>query len=285
MPESAERPPDYVMRLMAAAAKANRADPLLRGRLIELPASGEVMITGDLHGHLANFKRIVRLADLPRHPQRHLILQEVLHSMYDDTPDRSYQLLEEVAIFKTVCPRQVHILLGNHDIAELHGLDIMKKGRSVLKAFDTVLEEAYQFNKDVIRKAYAGFLRSLPWAAATTTGLFVCHSIPDGKYLDLFSRRLFTEAGDDDDLGKGSPAFRLTWGRDISRANAEAFAGLVGADLLITGHHPCREGHTEPNSHHIIIDSKDAHGAYMILPLDKKLTQAEIVSRIRFLNF
>jgi len=272
------------MRLMAAAAKANQSDPFLRGRLIELPSNGQVMITGDLHGHMANFKRIVRIADLPHHPDRHVILQEALHAMYDDTPDRSYQLLEEVAIFKTVYPARVHILLGNHDIAELYGLDIMKKGRSVLRAFDTVLEEAYQFNKDVIRKAYAGFLRSLPWAAATPTGLFICHSLPDAKYRELFSRELFTQAAGDD-LGKGSPAFRLTWGRDISRANAAAFAGLVGADLLITGHHPCRQGHTEPNPHHIILDSKDAYGVYVILPLDRKLAQAEIVSRIRFLNF
>jgi len=285
MAEPPPRPPDYVMRLMAAAAKASQADPCLKGRLIELPPTGDVMITGDLHGHVANFKRIVKIADLPRHPSRHLILQEVLHAMYDDTPDRSYQLLEEVAIFKTVCPKQVHILLGNHDIAELYGLDIMKKGRSVLKAFDAVLGEAYQFNKDVIRRAYAQFLRSLPWAAATASGLFVCHSIPDGRYHDLFSRQLFTQARPEEDLGKGSPAFRLTWGRDISRASAESFAATVRADLIVTGHHPCRQGHTEPNPRHIIIDSKDAHGAYVILPLDCKLTQREVVSRIRYLNF
>ena len=205
--------------------------------------------------------------------------------MYDDTPDRSYQLLEEAAIFKTVYPSQVHILLGNHDIAELFALDIMKKGRSVLRAFDTALEEAYQFNKDVIRKAYAQFYRSLPWAATTPTGLFICHSVPDGKYGEVFSRQLFTQTGPDADLGKGSPAFRLTWGRDISRAAAAAFAQRVGADLIITGHHPCRQGHSEPNPHHIILDSKDAYGACVVLPLDRKLTQQEIVSRIRFLNF
>jgi hypothetical protein len=285
MAEPAPRPPDYVMKLMATAARLNESDGCLRGRLIELRAAGDLMLTGDLHGNLANFRSIVRIADLPHHPHRHLVLQELLHAMYSDTPDRSYQLLEEAAIFKTVYPAQVHILLGNHDIAELYGLPIMKKGRSVLAVFDAALEEAYQFNKDVIRRAYAQFLRSLPWAVATANGLFVCHSLPDGKYVEKFSRGLFTSAGPATELGRETPAFRLTWGRDIARATAAAFAKRMGADLLITGHHPCRQGHTEPTPHHIILDSKDAYGAYAIVPLDRKLTQAEVVSRIRFLNF
>lgn len=284
MPEET-RPPDYVMTLMTRAAQANRADPFLRGRLIELPPTGDALIAGDLHGHIPNFRRIVKLADLPRHPDRHVILQELLHAMYDDTPDHSFQLLEEAAIYKTVYPRQVHIILANHDIAELYRLDIMKKGRSVLRAFDTALEEAYQFNKDVIRQAYGRFLRSLPWAAAAPNGVFICHSIPDGKDLEAFSRGLFTTAGPDEDMNKGSPAFHLTWGRDVSKPTAGEFARRVGARVVITGHHPCREGHTEPTPWHIILDSKDAYGAFLLMPLDRAPTQADLVRRIRFLNF
>jgi len=285
MAEPAPRPPDYVMQLMARAATLNEQDPLRRGRLIELPEAGDVMFTGDLHGNMANFQRIVRLADLPHHPQRHLILQEVLHAMYSDTADHSYRLLEEVAIYKTVCPAQVHILLGNHDLSELYGLEIMKQGRSVLRAFDAALEEAYQFNKDVVRKAYNRFLRSFPWAAATRTGLFFCHSLPDARYVDQFSRELFTEASPDMDMGRGTPAFHLAWGRDLSSGVTTEFAQRLGADLIVTGHHPCRRGHTEPNPRLVILDSKDAHGAYVILPLDRKLTQAEVVARVKFLNF
>ena len=284
MAEPAPRPPDYVMQLMAKAATACQQDPLLRGRLIELPNTGDVMITGDLHGNISNFRRITRIADLPRHPHRHVVLQELLHAMYVDAPDRSYQLVEEVAIFKNVYPAQVHILLGNHDIAELYGLEIMKQGRSVLRVFDAALQEAYQFNKDVVRKAYLRFLRALPWAAAAPNGIFICHSLPDAKYVELFSRQFFTDAGPDADMGRDSPAFHLTWGRDLSGEVTAAFAQRVGAELVITGHHPCRHGHSEPNPRLIVIDSKDAHGAYAILPLDCKLSQAEVVSRIKFLN-
>lgn len=285
MAEPPARPADYVVTLMARAAAMNEEAACLTGRLVELPDEGDLMVTGDLHGNLANFRRIIRIADLPHHPQRHLILQELLHSTYRDTPDRSYQLLEEAAILKTVYPRQVHILLGNHDIAELCGLETLKQGRSVLKAFDAALEEAYHFNKDVVRRAYNRFLSSMPWAAATAQGLFLCHSLPDAQYVGLFSREFFTQAGPHEDMGRGSAVFHLTWGRDLSAALTREFARRVGASLIITGHHPCREGHTEPNPGLIVIDSKDAHGAYAILPLGRPLTQAEAVERIRYLNF
>ena len=285
MAESPARPADYVMRLMADAAKAVAANPFRRGNLIELPAQGDVVITGDLHGHLHNFRRIVKAADLPGHPRRHLVLQELLHAMYTDTPDRSHELLEEVAILKNVYPARVHLILANHDLAELLGLDVLKKGRSVLRAFAEAIEEAYSFNKDVVRKAYLRFLRSLPWAAATATGLFICHSVPPQKHLGLFSRQLFTEPDADAELSKTSPAFYLTWGRDLTGATAADFARRVGASLIITGHHPCRNGHAQPNPHTVILDSKDANGAYVVLPLDQPVSQDDVLARIRHLNF
>lgn len=285
MPEAPLRPADYVVQLMAKAATLNQRDPLLRGRLIELPTDGDVMITGDLHGNVSNFHRITRIADLPRHRKRHVLLQEVLHTMYLDTPDRSFQLLEEVAIYRSVYPSQVHILLSNHDLAELYGLEIMKQGRSTIRVFDAALKEAYQFNADVVRRAYNAFLRSLPWAAATQSGIFICHSVPDSKHLDDFSRELFTQPNPEPNMDRGSPIFRLVWGRDLSPHATAEFARRVGAKLVITGHHPCREGHTEPNPQLIILDSKDARGAYVILPLDEDHSQADIVARIRFLNF
>ena len=284
MPEPGPRPVDYVMDLMARAAALNQSDKCLHGRLLDLPRQGDLMVTGDLHGNLSNFRRITQVADLPNRPERHVILQELLHSMYADTPDRSYQLLEEVAVYKSVYPAQVHIILGNHDIAELYGLEIMKQGRSVLKAFDNELHEAYQSNKDVVRNAYIKFLRSFPWAAVTPTGIVICHSIPDGKYVGSFSRKLFTDAGPDAEMGRDSPAFRLTWGRDISRPTTAHFAQAMDAYLIICGHHPCREGHTEPSPHLIILDSKDAHGAYVTIPLGEVLSLRQIVARIKFLN-
>ncbi|NQT87082.1 metallophosphoesterase [bacterium] len=285
MAASTAREPDYVIRLMQDAARANLQDPCRRGNLIELPAEGDALLAGDLHGNSANFRRLVKMADLSGRPNRHLVLQELLHSMYQDTPDHSHVLIEEAAVLKNLYPRQVHIILANHDQAELYGLDIMKRGRSVLRAFAEGLEEAYAFNKDVIREAYAKFLRTLPWAAATPHGIFMSHSMPNRQYVDLFSRELFTQGSPDDDTGKESPAYRLTWGRDLEASTARKFLDRVGADLLVTGHHPVRNGYVTPSPHHIILDCKDAHGACALIPLDRELALEDVVERIHHLNF
>jgi hypothetical protein len=270
---------------MADAARANLEDPCRRGNLVELPSEGDVLVAGDLHGNSANFRRLVQIADLPAHPRRHLILQELLHSMYQDTPDHSHVLVEEAAVLKNLYPQQVHIILANHDQAELYGMDILKRGRSVLRAFAEGLEETYGFNTDVIRTAYGQFLRTLPWAAATQHGLFISHSLPDRRYVGLFSRELFTEGSPDDDMGKESPAYRLTWGRDLEAATAKGFLDRVGATLLITGHHPVRNGYVSPSPYHIILDCKDAHGACALLPLDRELSLEDVVRHIHNLNF
>ena len=110
---------DRTIPLIMSAAQANRTDPFRSGFLIHLPAEGELLVTGDLHGNGGNLQRILQIADLGRCPQRHLVLQELVHEVesVDDTC-RSYRLVEIAAQLKCAYPNQVHILLGNHEMAE-----------------------------------------------------------------------------------------------------------------------------------------------------------------------
>ena len=50
---------------------------------------------------------------------------------------------------------------------------------------------------------------------------------------------------------------------------------------MITGHEPCDEGFQVPNSKQIILDCCGEQAGYVLLPMDKELSQAEIVRRIR----
>ncbi|MDP7267549.1 MAG: hypothetical protein QF408_05195, partial [Pirellulales bacterium] len=74
----------YIERIIERFQNAHQANANTEARLgnvIELKASvaDEVMVTADLHGHRTNFNIIRRIADLAKHPKRHLILQEVCH--------------------------------------------------------------------------------------------------------------------------------------------------------------------------------------------------------------
>ena len=68
--------PDRLLRTFANAVQAVRATPGRRGHRIELEGAAEVLVAGDLHGNLANFRKILDVAALAKHPGRHLVLCE-----------------------------------------------------------------------------------------------------------------------------------------------------------------------------------------------------------------
>ncbi|MFQ3652538.1 MAG: metallophosphoesterase, partial [Gemmataceae bacterium] len=91
------------------------------GRFVQLPDEAEdVLVGGDLHGHMDNLRRLVQQADLVRHPRRHLVLQELIHGPfhYAQGGDKSHQLVEAALALMVQFPGRVHYLLGNHELAQ-----------------------------------------------------------------------------------------------------------------------------------------------------------------------
>ncbi|HMO37360.1 MAG TPA: hypothetical protein PKA06_15080, partial [Gemmatales bacterium] len=52
------------------------------GKFIELTEVGDILVAGDMHGHLGNFKQILHHASLSNHPHRHVVLQELVHGPF-----------------------------------------------------------------------------------------------------------------------------------------------------------------------------------------------------------
>ena len=271
---------DLAIALMDAATRANMSDSCRRGFLIELPALGEVMVTGDLHGHTANLRRITQLANLQRYRDRHLILQELVHELDSITEVcRSYRLLEMAARLKTTFPHQVHILLGNHEFSELLSLEIGKRGRELNSAFREGVEVAYGFRSEDVIQAYHRFWRSCPLAIHTENRVFISHSTPRMEKGEAFSLEYFRKVTPAEVFQREGPIFSLLWGRDYRPEAAEAFAERMKADVLIVGHTACKEGLHVPNARHVILDCKDLDARYALLPLTTPLTQAEVLAR------
>jgi hypothetical protein len=277
---------ESAIQLMREAAEANHADACRVGSLIEFPGEGDVFVAGDLHGNRFNYQKVVETAALSRNQKRHLILQEIIHGLKQtmDGRDLSYQILEMAARLKTYFPDQVHFLLGNHDVGELRMADIQKAGLSSLKGLDKALAVAYGEQKDHVRAAYHEFIASFAVAAQTRTGVFIGHSIPERKHLHLIEDGVFRRPLSREDLTRDSYVYRLVWGREFSQEASDAFAERVGARFLITGHMPVEPGYAFVNTRHLILDSKDDKGCYILLPLDRELTYnqlAQLVRRIR----
>src|SRR5262245_22927692 len=120
--------PTRLVTTLRQAAQLCRSTPGRRGRLIRLQDVTELLVAGDLHGNLDTFRKILTLADLGMNPTRHLVLQELVHGpyTYPGGGDRSHQLLDLAAALKCQYPRQVHILPGNHELAQWTNRPIFK---------------------------------------------------------------------------------------------------------------------------------------------------------------
>ena len=178
---------------------------------------------------------------------RHLVLQELVHDSRIDPDegqvDRSHRLVDLVCALKCQYPNRVHVILGNHELSELTGRSISKKGFALNALFRQGVEESYGEHAESILNAYADLFRSLPLACRTPNRVYLCHTVPDGDQIpNLDLSILKTGIWPPESLQRGGTVYALSWGRDTRIESAEAFARLVDADWFVTGHHPCMEG-------------------------------------------
>ena len=280
---------ENIIAVFAEAAAANRQTPGREGNVIVLTPelAGEVMVTGDLHGHRRNFNLIRRIAALDALPRRHLLLQEVCHggpSYPHQGGCMSHTILEDIARLKTRYPQQVHFMLGNHELAELADYPIQKNKRMLNVAFRLGLQQMYGSATEQVREAMLAFLQTCPLAMRLPTGVFISHSVPDHVDTREFDKAIFSREMDPLEFYERGEIFRLVWGRDYRPENALVFADLMGARVLVNGHEPCPEGFCVPNPTQIILDCCGEKASYVVLPIDQPLTQAEIIERIQRLE-
>ncbi len=279
---------EYIEKIIATfgqATEANLQTPGRVGNVIELTAelADEVMVTGDLHGHRRNFNLIRKTSALDAHPRRHLILQEVCHGgpTYPQNGGcMSHTLLEDVAGLKVKYPQRVHFILGNHELAELADYPIQKNRQMLNLLFRMGLQQMYGPAADKVRESFFPFLRSCPLAVRMPGGVFISHSVPENCDTQKFDSSIFTRQLDKDEYLERASIFQLVWGRDYRQENAQAFAELVGANVLLNGHEPCPEGFNAPNQLQIIIDCCAEKASYVILPTDRQFSHADILQRI-----
>src|SRR5207249_9418276 len=112
--------PTRLLKTLRQATRAFHDTPGRVGHLVQLAGAADVLVTGDLHGNVENFRRLLERAELRSHPDRHLIFQELVHGPfeYPTGGDKSHQAIDVLAALKCQFPRQVHMLLGNHELAQ-----------------------------------------------------------------------------------------------------------------------------------------------------------------------
>ena len=280
--------PKQLLALIQRAAILLRATPGRKGAIVHLDGgqAEDVMVVGDLHGNLYGLRRILETAQLDQNPKRHLILQELVHGrkLYpNDGGDQSHQLVDFVVALKCKYPNRVHVILGNHELAEITGRVIGKAGMILNEIFRQGIDTAYGAMGADIYKAYIELFKAMPLAVRTPNRVCVCHTIPDGSDLEAFDLNIlksgiWTEAS----MQRGGAVYAMTWGRDSSPETADRFASMMEVDCFVNGHQPCPEtGFMQPNHRQLIIDGTTACPTYCLFPANDPITIDQLLENTR----
>ena len=270
--------PQTILDILNRAAQANSTDTFRLGNLIHLPLRGSLVAAGDIHGHRRNFERIVAFADLTNNPDRHVILQEIIHGGPQDCAGGclSYKLLFDAARYKLAFPNRVHIIMGNHDTAFISSSEVMKDGKEMNRALSLALEQEFHEACADIKLAIKQFLFSQPLAAKCENRIWISHSLPGDRLFAKFDPDIMNRPLTAADCEKPGSAYLLTWGRNHSQALLDKLAGLFGVDTFILGHQSQQQGWSRAANNLLIIASDHDHGC--LLPID--LTSPSAADRL-----
>jgi len=192
-------------------------------------------------------------------------------------------MLYQAAELKCTFPNQVHFLLANHDLAQIHGEGIMKAGLSVCEAFNAGVKRDFADRATLVTVAITEFLLTLPLAIrCPANGLFFCHSLPTDDQIKSFDFSVFDrELTAADYRRRTGPVYQLIWGRNVTPAGVDAFAQQVDAKLIITGHQPQDTGYAINGERHLIIASDHNQGVFIPLDLSEQYDMTAIIRRMK----
>lgn len=274
--------PQAIIDLLNKGTEVSKADRFREGNLIKLPAEGSLIITGDIHGHRRNFERIVSFANLGDNPDRHVLLQEIIHGGPQDAEGGclSYKLLFDVVRYKLSFADRVHIIMGNHDTSFINDSKVMKDGREMNRSMQLALKREFEEASGEIRLAINRFLFSQPLALKCENRIWVSHSLPSDHFIDKFDRGILDRQLTVEDIIKPGSAYLLTWGRNMSQQTLDKMAGLFDVDIFILGHQAQPKGWSQAGENLIIIASDHNHGCLLPIELAKSYTMSELIGSI-----
>lgn len=282
--------PDAVESTLRAGARANREAPCRRGSIDYIEAPGKLIATGDLHDNPIHLDRLIaaagmagdsagsptsasRLSPLASSPVSHLTLHEIIHGeRLINGMDLSYRVMTRVAELKAHFPSFVHVLLGNHELAQMHKSGIVKDGVRSVEAFSEGLEYVFGDQAPRVSAAVDDFILSMPLALKvhTARGDILCsHSLPPAAVMNKFDTTILSrELTDDDYAPRQGAAHLMVWGRGYDAEGLEDLVERWGVYLFIVGHEKAPEGVSFVPPNAVILNSDHERGVYLPIDLD-----------------
>lgn len=272
---------DFI-KVLEAGILANQQDKYRKANIIALPPTGDVVVSGDIHGHRRNFERIVSYSNLEKNPDRHLVLQEIIHGGAEDAQGGclSFELLADAVKLKIDFPDRIHFMLANHDTAFINNSDVMKGGKEMNAAMRAAMQR--RFGKDMknVESTLERFLFSQPLAVRCPNRIWLSHSLSSDRMADKFDFSIFERTLKISDIVRPNSAYLLTWGRGQSEKTLDFFAQKLDVDLFVLGHQVQETGWMSNNKNLLIIDSQHNHGHLLRIDLSSGYTIEKLIASL-----
>lgn len=268
-------------------AAANRAAACRDKSIDRIRAPGRLIATGDLHDNPDHFNTLIRVAGMDGSggPLSHLVLHEIIHpDRLMNGMDLSYRALARAADLKARFPEHVHVLLGNHELAQAGGAAIVKDGVRVVDAFNAGLEYVFGGRMEDVAAALAEFVWSLPLALRCETpkgDILVSHSVPSAAMMARFDPTVLSrELTSDDYQPRTGAAHIMVWGRGYDAELLEDLVERWGVNLFILGHEKAEQGVKLVPPNAVVLNSDHARGVYLPIDLERPPKAEEAVGMV-----
>ena len=258
-----------VCTALHSASTSLRTNKSRVGCVHHLPASGQVLVTGDLHDNPVHFSKIIQLAELDI-PTNHVVLQELIHSGGDSSAvDFSYRMLVRVAALVIAYPTQVHPILANHELSQATGRLITKGGDELVEKFILGVRQVFGKHAETVIDALNTFILAMPLAVQSKTGLMCLHSLPNELTMDEFDEEiLLREMRPADYRGPFGSAYMTVWGRQYGPEQIATLAEHRGVTLFCLGHAWVPSGIDMATASVLLINSDHNNGVVLPIQLD-----------------
>jgi len=259
------------------------------GRLIELPASGEIIVVGDLHGDLRSLRRVLRETKFIKRASKNEEITLVGLGDYIDRGPKQIEVMYTLLKCFILYPRNVILLRGNHEgprDLEVYPHDFPLK---LMARYDT-FSQIYTSLRDLFDRMYTAVYiekkallvhGGIPTQASNLDDIAYAHlNHPHKSHLTeiLWNDPLTLEGIQSSPRGSGR-----VFGIDVTKR----FLDNIGVRMLIRGHEPYDRGFHFHDSRILTLFSckippyNNRYGAYLQAPINESFTRNSLTEYIR----
>jgi len=262
----------------------------IEGRLAHVPPKGELTVVGDLHGDLESLVHVLGDSGFVEETHENEDSYLVFLGDYGDRGFSSPEVYYIILKLKELFPENVVLMRGNHEgpedlLAYPHDLPInlqRKFGESGLSIYRNLRQIFdYLYNAVLVDERYILIHGGVPSRASTIEDIAYAHEKhPRESHLE----EILWSDPEEGITGtypspRGAGSF---FGEDVTYR----FLKMLGVNVLIRGHEPCREGFKVNHGGRILtLFSRrgppyyNDHGAYLRLDLSEPIENAMQLER------